>query len=80
MTLFGVWTEYKLENIVTLFDVYDYECYFEGQGRLWRLTKSWDKLYEFYWVANVLCVRRNDMWYDVIQRFVMTVKNLPIKT
>jgi hypothetical protein len=67
------WGEIKLENAVKEMDEFGYECYFQGFGRLWKLTgrDCWHQTYEFYKWSNVMCVRREDIWFETLQQFIV---------
>jgi hypothetical protein len=67
------WGEMKLENAVKEMDEFGYECYFQGFGRLWKLTgrNCWHATYEFHKWSNVMCVRREDIWFETLQPFVV---------
>jgi hypothetical protein len=70
----GVWRSYQLEDLKNQLFSYGYDCYYQGQGRLWKLTGKhcWSGKYEFHNWSNVMCVRREDIWYEVIQSMVVT--------
>ena len=68
----GLWPSLKLKDAVNLLAQYDYDCFFEGSGRLWRITSScWDEQYEFHVWSNVLCMLRGDIWHETIDKFVV---------
>lgn len=69
----GPWQTHKLENIINTLDRYGYDCYFQGQGRLWQITNCWDAGYEFRDWSNVMCVLRKDIWHHVLQSIVVKV-------
>lgn len=50
----------------------DFVCYIQGTKHLWRLTGCWDHLYEFHQSSNIICVQRGDIWYDVLEKYVVT--------
>jgi hypothetical protein len=70
---FPPWNKLKLEDLKDELDGYGYDCYFQGIGRLWKITgkNCWSNLYEFHNWSNVMCVRRDDVWYHSLQRFVV---------
>lgn len=67
------WDQYKLGDLQQQLDGYGYECFIEGQSRLWPITGKtcWHENYEFHRWSNVFCVRREDIWYRTIQPFVV---------
>jgi hypothetical protein len=70
----GVWRNYLLEDLKNQLLSYGYDCYYQGQGRLWKISGKgcWSERYEFHNWSNVMCVRREDIWYEVIQSMVVT--------
>ena len=50
----GPWLNHLLQNVVNMMDGYGLDCYFQGNGRLWRLTGCWDNAYESHWWSNVM--------------------------
>eukprot|EP01033_Poteriospumella_lacustris_P008222 gene8222-5923_t len=65
------WDKYSLRQTVDWFDSMDYDCFFQGQGRIWQLTRCWDAQYEFHGWSNVQCVLRDDPWFLALQPFVV---------
>lgn len=66
----GAWLKHSLSSIVARLDRKGYECYYGGQSRLWRLTNCMDVIFESRKpFRNVLCVRRDDPFYDVFELF-----------
>jgi hypothetical protein len=58
-------------------DGFGYDCFFEGQSRLWRITGDcWDSLYEFHKWSNVMCLLRTDIWMKSIHRYIVTKDKL----
>jgi len=69
----GLWSGTKLEMTIKDLDYYGYDCYFEGQNRLWYITGTcWNSLYEFHQWSNVICILRNDIWNTDIASYVVT--------
>ena len=69
----GLWGGTKLELTIKDLDNYGYDCYFEGQNRLWYVTDTcWNSLYEFHQWSNVMCILRNDIWNSDIASYVVT--------
>lgn len=60
----GLWLKYQLSKIVVELDELGYNCFFMGQNRLWKLTKCWHEIYEFYSWSNVMCILRTDYCLD----------------
>lgn len=73
------WNEFKLEETIKFLDKNDYECYFQGERRLWPISNTcWHYQYEFHKWSNILCVLRSDIWYHAIQPLVITKEKLSI--
>jgi len=71
------WDSMRLETTVQELDVFGYDCFFEGQSRLWRITGDcWHSLYEFHKWSNVMCLLRTDIWMKSIHRYIVTKDNL----
>ena len=67
------WPLHTLHHVVQqLASVGQYICYYEGTGRLWRVTGCWDSLYEIHQWSNVICVHRRDKWYPVLEKYKVT--------
>eukprot|EP01039_Chlorochromonas_danica_P002374 gene2374-2606_t len=70
------WNEFALANVLTSLQAYDFDCYFQGQGRLWKITGNcWHEKYEFHEWSNVMCFQRNDIWHKAVQDLV--VRRMP---
>lgn len=70
------WAMTSLKKKINQLAELEYDCYFEGTKRVWKLTGCWDPLYEIYGWANVICVRRGDVWHNVLEEdFVVNVKD-----
>ena len=70
---FGQWEFHKLEKVVQQFDKDGYDCFFQGQKRLWAISNScWHPLFEFHGWSNVMCLRRGDVWLTAVERLVVT--------
>lgn len=62
------WPFTRLSTILHMVQGYGYECYFNGNNRLWPLTHGcWDDRYEHHRWSNVLCVEENDPWVAVVR-------------
>lgn len=61
------WAESSLESVVQMLAALSYDCYFEGNARVWRLTDCWDPLWELRFWSNVLCLKRGDIWHQIIE-------------
>lgn len=70
------WDKYSLKQTVEWLDSMDYDCFFQGRGRIWQLTRCWDDLYEFRGWSNVQCVLRNDPWFLALQSFIVQEADL----
>jgi hypothetical protein len=66
------WPLTKLETIIQDLAKMSYVCYFQGQGRLFRLTGCWTDLYEINRWSNIACVKRKDIWYSVMENHRVT--------
>jgi hypothetical protein len=71
---YSPWKYQRLEDAKNEMDIYGYDCYFQGRARLWKITgvNCWSNEYEFHFWSNVMCVRREDIWYEALQPFVVT--------
>lgn len=64
------WPKTPLINFLKeLNTVNRYICYFEGQGRLFRLNGFLDPLFEIHEWSNIICIHRNDVWFQVLDGF-----------
>ncbi len=59
-----------------MLDELEYDCYFQGQGRLFRLTGCFDAQWEIKTWSNVVCTRRRDPLLDVLESFRATSASL----
>ena len=70
---FGQWEFKLLKDSVDALDGHGYDCWFQGQRRLWSLSHGcWHALYEFKGWSNVMCVRRGDPWMAVVEPLVVS--------
>ena len=72
----GRWRTTRLKDVIRFLDRRDYECFFEGKGRVWPLSGScWHWRYD-HWTAwsNVVCVRRGDEWLATLATFVVNAQ------
>lgn len=67
---FSPWDSIPLGPIIDSLDSYGYDCYFQGAGRLWKLSGCYTTDYEFHQWSNIMCIVRGDVWHGVIQPFV----------
>ena len=69
------WKDQLLEECIKEMEYFGFDCYFQGQGRLWKISGEdcWQSNYEFHDWSNVMCVYKQDIWYETIQSFVMKV-------
>ena len=73
----GPWRNVELKIIIQEFDSFDYDCFFEGQERLWYISgKCWHDSWEFKQWSNVMCVNRNDPWIEVARKYLVTKQSL----
>jgi hypothetical protein len=68
----GQWETQRLGPVVSALQEYGYDCYWQGQRRLWPITGCWDDGYEFHNWSNVLCVLREDPWHYAVQHLVVS--------
>jgi hypothetical protein len=40
----GLWNQFKLQDIMLELDSYGYDCFFQGQARLWPITGASNKI------------------------------------
>lgn len=71
---FPPWGQYALAAVKDELAGLGFECYFQGQGRLWRITGEgcWSPRFEFHEWSNVMCVQRQDLWHQTLQQFVVS--------
>ena len=55
----GSWRTDDLKPIVEKLDVLGHACYFQGEGKLWRITDCWQDFYGYKSYAHIACVNRN---------------------
>ena len=69
---FGQWEFHKLADVVQRLSQDGYDCFFQGQKRLWALSNGcWHDLYEFKGWSNVMCLKRGDVWMSAIRHLVV---------
>jgi hypothetical protein len=67
------WRDMLLQTTIQELDSFGYDCFFEGQSRLWRISREcWHSLYEFHHWSNVMCILRTDIWMKSIHRYIVT--------
>ena len=67
----GKWKNYKLKLVIDNITGHGYDCYWQGQRRLWPITGCWHNRYEFHNWSNVMCLLREDPWHYAIQHLVV---------
>ena len=68
----GLWNSTKLQDVIRDLDLYGYDYYFEGQDRLWYITKTcWNSLCGFHQWSNVICIFRHDIWNIEIEPYII---------
>lgn len=61
------WPKYELKTIMKSLWKHGYSCFFAGSSGLWPISGHyWVDDYEFHRWANVVCVRRGDIWADIM--------------
>jgi FkbM family methyltransferase len=63
------WPLTTLESVIYDLALMNYICYYQGQGRLFRITGCWDDLYEMNMWSNIVCIKRHDIWYKVLEKY-----------
>jgi FkbM family methyltransferase len=64
----GAWIKFDLKWIISYLDNLGMDCYWSGNdGGLFRITRCWHDVYSKakLW-SNIACVRRDDIWWDVL--------------
>lgn len=70
----GHWESTQLQTVLQDLEAADFECYFQGQGRLWKITDGcWHANYEFHDWSNVMCIQKQDSWLKIVQPLVVKV-------
>ena len=70
----GQWETVKLRGVVEQVAQYGYDCYWQGQARLWPITGCWHDNYEFHNWSNVICLLREDPWHAAVQHLVVSTE------
>ena len=67
------WSDMLLETTIQEIHSFGYDCFFEGQSRLWRISgECWHSLYEFHQWSNVMCLLKTDVWLKSIHKYIVT--------
>lgn len=53
----------------------NYDCYFIGQMRLWKVTGCWHPLWETKVRSNVMCLLRQDAWHTLAENKLRVTVN-----
>lgn len=61
------WPSVQLGDVVNDLDAMGYDCYFEADHHVVRLTGCWHPEFEFHLWSNVMCVLRSDPWRWVME-------------
>jgi len=76
--LAGNWMSHSLSETINVL-LHDFNCYWAGKGRLWRITnrmnKELEELYEYKSWSNVACVHQRetelvDIMEDIFRKTV----------
>lgn len=63
-----VWGDTTLRSVVDELDIQGFECYWAGNNaQLLSIKNCWDDKFERGTWANVVCVKRGDVWAGVLQ-------------
>lgn len=64
------WGYTTLKSIVTHLDTLGFTCYWAGNnGRLLNMNRCWSEKFELGGWNNAACVKRNDVWAEVLEVF-----------
>eukprot|EP00808_Paulinella_micropora_P014227 g76763.t1 len=59
--IFGMWKIVDLDKVVDKLDMYNYECFWQGnRNQIWPLTGCWLDRYKYRTWSNILCVHREE--------------------
>lgn len=73
----GKWREgVTLEKSINLLDSWGYDCYWQGNARLWPITGCYHSNYETHNWSNVMCILRGDFYHNVVQNLVVDPRNI----
>lgn len=71
----GEWGRWKegvtLEKSINELDKWGYDCYWQGNARLWPITGCYHAKYETHNWSNVMCVLRGDFYHNAVQSLVV---------
>lgn len=72
------WHDTTLQSVVKSLDAQEFECYWAGNdGKLQMLNLGcWQDEWEKTGWSNAACVKKNDVWWDALQEFVIS-RNCP---
>jgi hypothetical protein len=59
--------------VIAMLDDLEYDCFFQGQGRLFRLTGCFTPQWDIKIWSNVVCTRRSDPLLSVLESFRATL-------
>jgi FkbM family methyltransferase len=62
----GLWQTLSLRTVLKYLEGYGYECYYDGQPTLTRLSGCWHSSYELKWWSNVVCVHESHFMAPVM--------------
>lgn len=66
------WGGIALGTVSSGLEQQGFDCYFQGQGRLWPITAGcWSGRYEVHKWSNVMCLQRGDSWHAAVQPLVV---------
>lgn len=63
-------------QVIAMLDDLEYDCFFQGQGRLFRLTGCFTPQWDIKTWSNVVCTRRRDPLLSVLESFRATPATL----
>lgn len=63
------WSDFTLQSVIQELEGFSYDCYFSGQGRLWKISGCWHSVFETRAWMNVLCLLRNDPWHRIAEKY-----------
>lgn len=65
----GLWKNLSLKAVVALLDDVGYDCWFQGQRRLFRITGCYVPQWETKAWSNVVCANRRDSYHSVLTQY-----------
>eukprot|EP00438_Fugacium_kawagutii_P015953 Skav228853 [mRNA] locus=scaffold1718:110836:115912:+ [translate_table: standard] len=75
----SVWSNVSIKSVIqNLSDVGNLDCYWAGRnGKLFSVTWCYDSSFERMGWGNIVCAKRGDVWWEVLERFNPNSLNEP---